>query len=65
MRSGGVRLRTSRVTEVTIGIIMIARTKPAMNGVPRKFPDVFWKSGIQPRYWLSNCCQTSAVGFRT
>ncbi|MDP5096978.1 MAG: hypothetical protein NWP90_04735, partial [Flavobacterium sp.] len=37
--SGGVRLRTSAVTDVTIGIIMIANTTPAMKGVPVKFPD--------------------------
>ncbi len=64
MRSGGVRASTSRVTDVMIGIIMIASTKPAMKGVPRKLPDVFSKIGIQPRYWLSSCCHSSAVGFR-
>ena len=65
MSSGGVRPSTSRVTDVTIGIIMIASTKPAVNGVPLKLPLSFWKIGIQPRYWFISCCQPSDTGAST
>ena len=63
MRSGGVRPSTSRVTDVTIGIIMMARTTPAVKGLPMKFP-LLSNSGIQPRYLLRSVAHSVDVGCR-
>jgi len=60
INSGGVRPRTSRETDVMIGIIMIAKTKPAINGVPLKLPESFWTIGLHQRYLLSKNCHCSA-----
>ena len=50
---------------MTIGIIMIANTTPAMNGDLVKNLGSTSKKGIKPKYLLINFAQYSALGIRT
>ena len=65
IRSKGVCAKISREMEVTIGIIMIARTKPAINGERETYGSGNLKSGIQPKYFVRSFAQYSAEPSRT
>ena len=65
MRSSGVCENTSLATEVTIGIIMIARTTPATNGDRVKTGADTSNSGTQPKYLCNSFAQYSAEGIKT
>ena len=64
MRSNGVCEKTSRATEVTIGIIMMASTTPATNGERVKTGVETSKSGIQLKYLCNSFAQYSALGIK-
>ena len=65
IRSNGVWENISLATEVTIGMIMMASTRPATNGERSKNGSLTSKKGIQPKYLCSSFAQYIAIGIST